>query len=111
MSVYPAMFAFFDIFLAPLIDDVFNRAKSDLKLVDGGARGIPCIASPLPMYSDWAGGVLFANSDSEWENQLLKLIDNRELREALGKEGRERAKTRTIDKIGERWEGVIQQWM
>jgi glycosyltransferase involved in cell wall biosynthesis len=111
MSVYPAMFTFFDILVAPLVNDTFNLAKSDLKCVDASARSIPCLASPLPMYTEWNEGVLFANSDEEWEVQLLKLIDSPDLRTKLGQEGHVKAETRTIDKIGEVWEGLIKQWM
>ena len=33
--------------IAPLADSLFNRAKSDLKLLEYGALGIPTVASPI----------------------------------------------------------------
>jgi hypothetical protein len=36
--------------LAPLQDDEFNRAKSNIKQVDALAARIPWLASPLPEY-------------------------------------------------------------
>lgn len=39
------------IMLAPLADNVFNRAKSNIKLTEGGAFGIPVIAQNIDCYN------------------------------------------------------------
>lgn len=42
----------FHLALAPLEDHPFNRAKSDLKLLEAGAMGVPCIASAVQPYRE-----------------------------------------------------------
>lgn len=39
-----------NIFIAPLNDNIFNRCKSDIKILESGAYGIPCICQDLPTY-------------------------------------------------------------
>ena len=103
---YPAMLAWFDILLAPLKDTEFNRAKSDIKLVEAGARGIPWVASPLPMYCGWMVGGMFARLEAEWYGVLKRLLDNPELRADLGKEGRDRAAFREQGRM-DYWESLV----
>jgi hypothetical protein len=66
-DTYPVMVKSCDVWLAPLLDTHFNRAKSDIKLVDAVAGRVPWLASPLPQYDDWActatGSVV---KDADW---------------------------------------------
>jgi len=39
--------------IAPLADNVFSRAKANIKLTEGGAMGIPVIAQNLDCYKGW----------------------------------------------------------
>lgn len=105
---YPLMFAFWDMLLAPLEDTEFNRYKSDIKLVEAGARGIPWIASPLPQYERWAtGGIL--TPDSGWIGSLMALIDNGEFRQSLAEQGKAQALTRTSAEIGKLWVNIVKE--
>lgn len=106
---YPKLLAEFDILLAPLEDNAFNRAKSDLKLLEAGICGIPWVASPLPAYRDWGVGGLFAATPDEWEQALLRLIDDADLRRRLGAEGRAQAEMREIGHIVRLWEAIIEE--
>lgn len=106
---YPKLLAEFDILLAPLEDNAFNRAKSDLKLLEAGICGIPWVASPLPAYRDWGVGGLFAATPDEWEGALLRLIDDAGLRQRLGAEGRAQAEMREISHIVRLWEAIIEE--
>ncbi len=106
---YPKLLAEFDVLLAPLEDNTFNRAKSDLKLLEAGICGIPWVASPLPAYRDWGVGGVFAATPEEWEQALLCLIDDAELRRRLGAEGRAQAETREISHIVRLWEALIEE--
>ena len=55
----PYILGQFDVLIVPWRDIPYNRAKSDLALVEAGARGIPWVASPIPSYREWGvGGVL-----------------------------------------------------
>lgn len=106
---YPKLLAEFDILLAPLEDNAFNRAKSDLKLLEAGICGIPWVASPLPAYRDWGVGGLFAATPDEWEQALLRLMDDADLRRRLGAEGRAQAEMREISHIVRLWEAIIEE--
>lgn len=56
--------------VAPLQDNTFNRCKSNIKLLEGWAMGIPVIAQNLPTYSKYTDSV-FSN-----EAELDKMLDN-----------------------------------
>lgn len=59
----------------------FNEAKSDLKVLDNGALGLPVLASHHPVFAHFAGqeGVtLVPNRTTDWEAALLDQIDNRD---------------------------------
>jgi tetratricopeptide (TPR) repeat protein len=100
---YPFMLAHFDILLAPLRDNRFNQAKSDIKLLEAGIRRIPWVASPLPSYSEWRVGGLFADGRESWYASLKRLVEDEGLRTTLGEEGREKAEGRTSKHIAEMW--------
>jgi len=60
--------------LAPLVDNPFNRCKSNLKMLEAGAKGLPLIASWVAPYtSDTAGCVLLADTASEWKRCMDRL--------------------------------------
>jgi glycosyltransferase involved in cell wall biosynthesis len=73
--------------VAPLVDDVFNSGKSDLKLLEYGSLGIPTVASPAGPYRayfrDAVAGPPFvpARESAEWEAALSELIASPGLRE------------------------------
>jgi hypothetical protein len=65
-----------DIALLPLRDTAFNRAKSDLKLIESSGAGCVPIFSPtvygeIPVHAEIG---LMANSPKEWEEALTRLI-------------------------------------
>lgn len=82
-----------DIGIAPLIDDEFNRGKSHIKWTEYAMAKLPTIASNvypyfMPIATNKAivpgeTGIL-ADSDTEWEQALEKLIASKEERERLG---------------------------
>jgi glycosyltransferase involved in cell wall biosynthesis len=111
-EVYPSIFRYWDVSLAPLEDTLFTRAKSDLKLIETGARGIPFVASPLPQYTAWGVGGLFARTPDEWYEALNRLIDSPELCWELGQAGKEKAwSERTTKLFGERWIEVLEAYL
>ena len=78
-----------DIFIAPLQDNLFNRCKSNIKFLEYSALGVPGVYSRINPYEDVVvNGVngYLASSSGEWEESLIKLIEDPSLRERLGKE-------------------------
>jgi GT2 family glycosyltransferase/glycosyltransferase involved in cell wall biosynthesis len=81
-----------DIFIAPLIDNLFNRCKSPIKFFEYGALGVPGVFSRLETYTDVIthghNGLLAASLD-EWTNCLIQLIEDEELRFHYAKNAQE----------------------
>jgi GT2 family glycosyltransferase/glycosyltransferase involved in cell wall biosynthesis len=72
-----------DIFIAPLVDNLFNRCKSPLKFFEYSALGTPGVFSHLDTYSNvvtHGQNGLLAASLEEWSKCLIQLIENNELR-------------------------------
>jgi len=101
----------FDIGIIPLAWLPFNRAKSDIKLLDMAALGIPVVASdygPYAVINHGKTGYL-VNSDHEWKKYLGELVDDPAMRQAMGENAKEWASSRTIQKNIHLWEAVYQQ--
>jgi glycosyltransferase involved in cell wall biosynthesis len=77
----------FDIGIAPLVDNSFNRAKSNLRWLEYSAMGIPTIASPVSHFvqtiRDGDTGLL-ARNDKEWYQQIVRLVSEPGYRENVG---------------------------
>lgn len=84
---YPQALARFDIGLAPLRSHRFNCAKSDLKVLEYGAWGLPVVASAVAPYQrtleEGRTGFLAASAE-EWEEKLARLIESPALRDEIG---------------------------
>jgi len=72
--------------LIPLKDTEFNRAKSNLKMLEMGAFGLPVIVSDVEPYRDFSkhGKNCLVVGKREWYKAIRKLIENPELRKDLG---------------------------
>ena len=83
-----------DIALLPLHDNIFNRAKSDLKFIEAANCGATCLASPT-VYSevlkDGENGFIF-NDLKDFSDKLKILIDNSETRQKFSKNAYEYVK-------------------
>lgn len=75
----------FDIALAPLADNMFNRAKSNLRVLEYGSARFPVICSPVEPYKCFKDKkeVLFATEKEEWQENIEKLINDPKLRKEL----------------------------
>lgn len=72
-----------DIFIAPLVDNLFNRCKSPLKFLEYSALGTPGVYSRIEPYErvvEHGRNGLLASTLEEWEKCLTRLIDDDELR-------------------------------
>jgi glycosyltransferase involved in cell wall biosynthesis len=81
-----------DIALAPVINNSFGNAKSDLKIKEYSALGLPVVASRVQPYieAQAAGApIALAETYEEWYSAIMKLVRNRALREGTGRKARE----------------------
>lgn len=81
-----------DIAVAPVINNSFGNCKSDLKIKEYAAAGIPVIASPIVPYLetvDNGATTAFAKTFEEWYNEINKLINDRELRDEIIKKNKD----------------------
>ncbi len=82
----------FDIGIMPLEDEIWEEGKCGFKIIQYLSLGIPAVASPVGVnkniIADNENGFL-VESDDEWLEVLKKLLLNPELRQKLGKKGRD----------------------
>jgi glycosyltransferase involved in cell wall biosynthesis len=81
-----------DIAIAPLeLDNVFCRAKSEVKFIEAGAVGVPLVASASDAFEgtiiDGVNGFVAASTD-EWLTKLRALILDADLRKTAGANAR-----------------------
>ena len=97
-----------DIGIVPLTQNTFNDGKSDLKGVEYGASGIPCVASDVAPYRRWIrhgeNGFLVKNNKTKfWIRYLRELVNDRELRIKMGAEAKKDAMKRDISIYVDEW--------
>lgn len=102
----------FDIGIAPLAYNVFNRSKSDLKFLEYASLGMPVIASDFGPYSTTiehgATGML-VKYPHEWAKFLRQLTQDEAMRTEIGDNARGWASTRTIQANIWRWDEVYRK--
>lgn len=99
-----------DVGLAPLRDCSFNNAKSDIKLLEYSASGIPWIASPSPAYNTLAQTFNYprlAKRPKDWLRHLRELTSDVQLRRAEGDALYELAKSRDISVGAKKWNDLL----
>lgn len=98
----------FDIGIAPLSDIEFNRARSDVKLKEYAAAGVPWLASPIGPYAalgEKQGGRLV--DGDRWHEELTRLIENPKDRRKLVKRGTKWVAGETLSRHVGEWENVL----
>ncbi len=96
----------FDIAVAPIIETGFNQSKSDLKIKEYAALGLPVVASNITPYKEsvmegYTG--FLASTGKEWFDYLELLIKDEALRKRLGKNNYLWYSQNTIDKHIHEW--------
>lgn len=81
-----------DIFIAPLVDNLFNQCKSPIKYFEYSTMGVPGVFSDIEPYKnvviDGENGLL-AKSLDDWVEKLAILIQEPDLRYELAKNAQE----------------------
>lgn len=85
---YPLVLASkgWDIAVAPVIFNAFGNAKSDLKIKEYSAIGLPVVASKVSSYLEAGRSgapVAFAETYDEWYHEVKRLVDDQALREKV----------------------------
>lgn len=105
----------FDIGLAPLRDNKFNRAKSNLRWLEYSALGIPCVASQVGHFAetikDGVDGFL-AKTPEHFAAHLGEMIADKKVRNRIGRAAHARIYEdfnvdKTIDRYIEAVEDVL----
>lgn len=102
-----------DIGVAPLIDNNFNRAKSNLRWLEYSALSVPCVASNVQPFKtsikDGEDGLLCRGSQA-WYNALKRLIQSAEERKKLGESAYQRIKRDfNMDAVTDRYIRVLEE--
>ena len=81
----PALISEVDINLAPLVNSIFNRAKSEIKWIEAALVKVPTVASKIGAFSDAIidGETGLLATDDEWFDKLEALALSTELRQEI----------------------------
>lgn len=87
----PELISEIDINIAPLVDSIFNEAKSEIKWIEAALVKVPTVASNLGAFKEMIihneTGVLV--DDSSWFGELNRLIESVELRKHIAEKAYE----------------------
>lgn len=101
-----------DIGIAPLRDNAFNCAKSNLRWLEYSALGLPTVASPVEPFKcidDGKTGFL-ADTKNEWYEKLKLLIENERLRKNMGRFAYDEVKKNyNMDKVAKSYLSVLRE--
>ena len=101
--------AHFDFALAPIADTAVNQARSDIKLKEYAAAGVPWLASPIGPYAglgEQQGGRLVA--DGDWFAAIEALMNDVDRRRVLSQRGMRWAAGETIETRVDVWEQTFE---
>ena len=99
IDVYPSWVASFgfDIGIAPLHDNYFNRGKSNLRYLEYASMGIPTAASNVGHFKETLNhghSAFLCTTEDEWVESLSKLVEDEGLRKKMGEAARKDVVTR-----------------
>jgi glycosyltransferase involved in cell wall biosynthesis len=99
-----------DIVLAPLDDNRFNRSKSNIKVLEAAAIGAPCLMSSVAPYQHFAEGNssvtwLLCKTSNDWKTKLKMLVLDAAFREQMA----EQCKSVALDRFEQ--SKVCEQWV
>jgi hypothetical protein len=105
----PARVGAFDLGIAPIADLPFNLARSNIKVKEYAAAGVPWVASARGPYAGLgsrAGGTTVG--DDEWEDTLVGLAGSRFKRNQLRRRATSWGKNQHLRHHLQQWESVLE---
>lgn len=99
-----------DIGLAPLSDNRFTRGKCGFKILQYASAGLPVIASPVGVNSDYVRQSItgFLASDvRQWVERTAQLVENPQSRAEMGGNARKSVESFDVSVIGEKLASLI----
>jgi len=78
------------VWLAPMVDCPFSRAKSNIRVLDGWALSAAVIASPVGEYTAIHHGDTGLFAAGDWVDEIRRVVTDRERRERIATRGRAR---------------------
>jgi hypothetical protein len=100
--------------IAPISENAFNAAKSNLKIIEYGLIRTPYIASKFGPYIDFTnksgGGLLAKNRHKDWKSAFNRMLNiGPEERKAMGERGRAHVEKHfDIRKVVHKWIEVVE---
>ena len=85
----------FDIGIAPLVDNAFNRGKSNLRWLEYAGLKVPCVASKVGHFAETisqAEDGLLCENKQDWIDSLSWLISDEVARKKIGKNANQKAR-------------------
>ena len=85
----------FDIGLAPLVDNAFNRGKSNLRWLEFAGLKVPCVASKVGHFAETitqAEDGILCESEQDWIDSIEWLISDENARKRIGKNANTKAR-------------------
>tara|TARA_R110000737_G_scaffold350288_1_gene388823 strand:+ start:676 stop:1674 length:999 start_codon:yes stop_codon:yes gene_type:complete len=86
VSEYAYFYDEMDVSIASVVDNEFNRCKSELKIIEAGAKYTPFIGTDIITYNRTDANIDLCGNPDEWVDSMKELILNKHLRAELGKE-------------------------
>jgi glycosyltransferase involved in cell wall biosynthesis len=84
INTYYSQYAHADICLVPLVNSMFNRMKSNLKILEAANLGLPVIASQVHPYMDMP--LLYCKKSEDWIRHITRLVKSSKRRQDAGAE-------------------------
>lgn len=100
-----------DVGIAPLVYNEFNKCKSELKYIEFSSLGVPVVASRIEGYEeaidDGVDGYL-ATSENEWVSKLVTLLEDSVLRNGMVNNAHDNIlKNYSLKSRVEQWDAVF----